>query len=86
MGNIILGGGAWKTCPICGKYFFVPNCSDWVYKRWYKRRDWKIEYFCKWSCMRRYDKEHDGEQSKMRSEAAVKGHKKRKAKEKKNDS
>lgn len=38
-------GGAYRTCPTCGKIFFVTDRT--------KRLN-----FCKWSCMRKWDKDH----------------------------
>lgn len=81
MGDIITRGGAYETCPICGKDKFVPDCETWVYTRWVKEgKNFTRRYFCSWSCVRKYDIKHDEDMEKMRHEAAVKGHRKRREK------
>lgn len=44
-----------KNCERCGKEFVMP-CGDWAYKK-YKGRGYM--YFCSWSCVRAWEKEHD---------------------------
>ena len=39
-----------RICPVCGKEF-LPT-EEWVYKRAGKR-------LCSYTCMRKYDKEHE---------------------------
>ena len=64
-------GGAWKTCPQCQKLFFVTDCERWVYKRTVTNKDGgKLKHFCKYSCMRKFDKEYEERKSKQRKEAA----------------
>jgi len=42
-----------RTCPICGKEFFI-NGADWAYKR--RDRHMCVAFwFCSWKCLRRYD-------------------------------
>lgn len=71
-------GGGWKECQQCGKRFFVRSCDDYVYQRWKSGKDKCRLYFCGWNHMRAYDKQHEVEDSQMRREAALKGHKNRK--------
>lgn len=81
MADIITRGGAYETCPVCGNDRFVLDCDTWVYQRWVKVGEKSARrYFCSWTCMRKYDKQHDEEIAKMRHEAAVKGHRKRNGK------
>lgn len=81
MADIITRGGAYETCPVCGHDRFIPDCETWVYQRWVKVGEKSARrYFCSWTCMRKYDKQHDEEIAKMRHEAAVKGHRKRNGK------
>lgn len=61
------------TCAECGKHFFVPFRSDWVYKR--ARRvsvDAAEEqlYFCSWHCLRAYDKKMEERRKRGRKKAA----------------
>lgn len=53
-------GGAWKKCYYCGKMFFVNDMDKWVYKR-YSRADENSAriYFHTWSCLRKFDEEHE---------------------------
>ena len=81
MADIITRGGAYETCPVCGKDKFVPDCETWVYQRWVKEGEKSARrYFCSWACMRKYDRQHDVDIQEMRREAALKGHRKRKGK------
>lgn len=52
-------GGAYRTCPTCGRIFFVTDCDSWVYKRnmTVNNRTRRLN-FCKWSCMRKWDADH----------------------------
>lgn len=48
-----------RTCPVCGKIFFITSRDSWQYKmRQSVRgvRDYKV--FCSYGCMRAYKKEH----------------------------
>lgn len=53
-------GGAYRTCPTCGKIFFVTDCEAWAYRRWVKdsNNSGRRINFCKWSCMRKCDQDH----------------------------
>lgn len=65
MGKAIVEPTGDKTCPECGKGFFVQYPSMWTYARTEGPRR---KYFCSWSCMREYDKE--------KGEKKVGGHRK----------
>ena len=53
MGKAIVEPTGDKTCPECGKGFFVQYPSMWTYAR---REGPKTKYFCSYSCVRKYDK------------------------------
>lgn len=46
----------WKVCPVCNKGHYILDPDVYVYKR--PSKDGML-YFCKWSCMRKWDKEND---------------------------
>ena len=58
--------GVEKICPVCGRRFFVGDQEGYAYKRsWYHtekgvRNQW-VMYFCRWSCMRKWDKQQEEE-------------------------
>ena len=79
--NEITRGGAYEICPVCGTEKFIPDCELWAFQRWVKEgKNFTRRYFCSWTCLRKYDKEHDEDMEKMRHEAAIKGHRKRREK------
>ena len=50
--------GAYRTCPVCGKEWFILELQIWGYKRtirWNSGNTEKLLYFCGWSCMRQFD-------------------------------
>ena len=58
--------GAWRKCPICGKDFFVTHPDEYAYKRYKSRSHGTYLFFCKWSCMRAYDRAHiDGRKERF---------------------
>lgn len=74
-------GGGWKNCPECGKLFFVPEAT-WVYRRYVADKDGgKLTYFCKYSCLLKFDTRYEEEKKRKKKLAAIKGHKKRKEKQ-----
>ena len=49
-----------RTCPVCGKLHYPPDLNSYAYKRVVKRgRETLTLYFCKWSCLRKWEKEHE---------------------------
>lgn len=48
-----------STCKQCGRLFFIPCYTDYVYKR-----DKLV--FCSWSCMRAYDRARELKKEKRR--------------------
>lgn len=81
--NRLRKSGAWKVCPECGRKFFVNECESWAYRRYTSQKGLGgIKYFCKWSCLVKYDREYEEAKKKKRSETATLAHKKRKEKEK----
>ena len=53
--------GVEKICSECGKKIFVRDPGPWTYKR-------GVKYFCKWSCLTKYDREKREEKEKRRAE------------------
>lgn len=52
-------GGAYRTCPVCGKKWYVLEVDSWAYVRWTKKDKSGIPTaFCSWSCLRKWDAEH----------------------------
>lgn len=49
-----------RKCPICGKIFGVLDADKWAYK------DGKpMKYFCSWTCLRKWQKEHTKPQKEL---------------------
>lgn len=48
-----------KTCPVCGKVFYIPQLTIWAYKKNVKRKDTNhnMLYFCRYNCKRKYDEQ-----------------------------
>lgn len=44
-----------RKCPVCGSMFIMPSMESWAYKR---KPGNSMIYFCKYSCLRKWDKEH----------------------------
>ena len=66
-------GGTWKTCPQCGKLFFVTDLDAWAYKRSVtKNGSCHQEHFCKWSCLLAFDREYEARKKAKRKEAGWK--------------
>ena len=71
--------GAWKACPECGRKFFVNECDSWAYRRYTSQKGLGgVKYFCKWSCLVKYDREYEEKKKQQRSENAKKAYEKRK--------
>ena len=66
MGTKMFHYGAYKNCPTCGKEFFVPQLDDWVFKRYRRDKTKELMYFCKWSCVRKWDAEHPDRRGRPR--------------------
>ena len=53
--------GAYRSCPVCGKQFFVSELGSWAYTRYIpgdgKKTGAKKEkaWFCSWSCLKKWD-------------------------------
>lgn len=52
-----------KVCSCCGKEFICNDPKTYVYKHYRinNRGISKLHYFCKWSCLRKWEKEHKWE-------------------------
>lgn len=46
----------WKNCPVCGGLFYV-NSKDWAFKRQVMtgKNSSELMYFCKWSCLQKFN-------------------------------
>lgn len=65
--------GAFRTCPQCGKRFYVSELGAWAYKRYLpgtaasnygkNQRVW----FCSWHCVREFDRETEGKRKHRRT-------------------
>lgn len=44
-----------RQCSVCERMFIVPDPSAWAYKR---KPGSTTLYFCSWTCLRKWDKEH----------------------------
>lgn len=72
-------GEDWKECPECGKPFPVGDVGSYAFKRYISENGKShIAYFCKWSCLRKFDKHYEEAKKKKRSETATLAYKKRK--------
>ena len=82
MGSVTCWSGAWKTCPSCGKLFYVTDCERWAYKRNVSEKgNGEVKHFCKWSCLLKFDREYEEAKRRKRSESAKEQHKRQKQKE-----
>lgn len=58
------------VCPTCGKTFWVMHPTEWVYKRYRRRKDdVTTMFFCSWSCLRKFDKSREEKQKKKKIKA-----------------
>ena len=57
------------NCATCGKEMFVPVANMWAYKRGYYLGEGSTKYFCKWSCMRKFEKEYEEKKARRKVEA-----------------
>lgn len=64
--------GAFRTCPVCQKQFFVADLGGWAYKRYLSRTKKnpnaknELTWFCTWSCLRKWDAEHEDKRRKKK--------------------
>ena len=47
-----------RTCPVCGKTFYVHATDTWAYKSYNKQKK-RPAYFCSWHCLRAFQKMGD---------------------------
>ena len=54
------------TCATCGGEFFIPDIEDWAFKKYKTKKNnvTKTFYFCKWSCMRAWQRIHQPEKKR----------------------
>lgn len=74
-------GGGYRNCDCCGKEFFINSLGDYAFKRVLKAGNTnKTAYFCKYSCMKKFDDQYEKETIKRREEAQKRAWRKRKGK------
>lgn len=73
MGDNFFHYGAFRTCPQCGKRFYVAELGDWAYKRYLQGtaesnygKNQKV-WFCSWHCIRAYDRETENKKKRRRT-------------------
>ena len=72
-GPLTARGGAYKTCPNCGRTFFCTDVDRWAYKRSVsKGGSAVVRHFCKWSCLLAFDKEYEEKKAEARRKAGWK--------------
>lgn len=67
----VTAGGAYHTCPVCGKRWFINDLDQWVFFRW--RGAGMRDYMCSWHCLRQYDKDHPTKREYARSKRSKGG-------------
>lgn len=52
--------GTMKVCPECGRKYFIGDIGAWVYKKNRTKKNGVTitYYFCRWNCMRKWEREH----------------------------
>lgn len=74
--------GTHKVCPICGRNFFIGDPESWAFKMDVTvKRHRTLKYFCRYSCKRKFEKEHEervaaSREEGIRKKMAKKGDKK----------
>ena len=49
-----------RVCPVCGTIHYPPDLTTYVYKRVFNDGKQVLTlYFCKWSCLRKWEKDHE---------------------------
>ena len=77
---VIDPGGVYKTCPVCGKVFFVQEAEKWAYYRWGytpTRAKYKV-HICSWHCLRQWDRENQPKKGRKEPTIIVRPEKYRK--------
>ena len=62
--------GTMKKCKNCGKEFFVPAVNDWTFKFVNLKQGGSnvTHYFCRWNCMRAWERIHKPEKKPKEGE------------------
>ena len=55
-------------CATCGKQIFIPVVSMWAYKKNDNYNYGAVKYFCRWSCLRKFEKEYEEKKTKKKAE------------------
>lgn len=75
------GGYGHRHCDCCGKEFFVTSTTDYTFNRVLKIGETnKTLYFCKYSCMKKFDDQYEQDKIKHMEEAQKRAWRKRKGK------
>lgn len=63
--------GGYKTCPACGKTFYVIEPELWAYKHeGHIAGADKREFLCSWSCLRKHEKNYQKKKDEAIREAS----------------
>ena len=73
------GGSGYRRCDCCGKEFFISSTTDYSFRRVLKVDNTnKTLYFCKYTCVKKYDDQYALDKVKHMEEAQKHAWKKRK--------
>lgn len=59
-----------RICPICGKEFYSYDSEQWAYRIGDSKHTARGKYIrvCSWTCMRKWEREHDKQRKKKSAE------------------
>ena len=58
--------GKMHTCPQCMKEFYIGMMQDWAYKRSRYPSGGGFNYFCSYSCARKWDEKHPNKKNSIK--------------------
>ena len=59
--------GSYHHCAFCGEQFYIDNPGYYVYKKPASTKgSASMIYFCRWNCLRRFEKKKEEEKQKRR--------------------
>ena len=62
--------GSLKTCPVCGREFWVQDATMWAYRE-YGRNNCKKGYICSWHCQCEHNRQREAQEAQKKKPAAV---------------
>lgn len=62
--------GSRKTCPVCGREFWVQDATMWAYRE-YGRNNCKKGYICSWHCQCEHNRQREAQEAQKKKPAAV---------------